>query len=157
MIQRIWFWLNNLLREDVIIWHHTIIHPSAEIGEGTTIGSFCEIGPNVKIGKNCRVGAFSFIPEGVTIEDNCFVGPGTIFSNDMYPPSKGPKETWLVSTTMGNGAALGAGVCVRPGANIAEDSLVGIGAVVVNPNNKNGLVWTGTPARPHKKGAKRVN
>ena len=65
------------------------IYESAIIGEGTKVGAFAEIGNKVKIGKNCSIGFGVFIPENVIVEDAVFIGPGTVFTNDKYAPSKG--------------------------------------------------------------------
>jgi len=124
----------------VKVWHYCNIYKTARIGGGTVVGSYTEIGPNVVIGKNCRIGAHCFIPEGVTIKDNCFIGPGTIFSNDMYPPST--RALW-VKTNVGPGAALGAGVTVLPGAHIADKAMVGAGLTVVRALEEADLVYTG--------------
>jgi UDP-3-O-[3-hydroxymyristoyl] glucosamine N-acyltransferase len=57
------------------IYHHINLLNlyECEIGEGTKLGSFIEIGRNVKIGKRCKIQSFVFIPEGVTIGDDVFV------------------------------------------------------------------------------------
>jgi UDP-3-O-[3-hydroxymyristoyl] glucosamine N-acyltransferase len=45
-----------------------VIHPSAVIGEGASIGPFVSVGANAVIGKRCR------LRNGVTIGENCRVG-----------------------------------------------------------------------------------
>ena len=34
----------------------SVIHPSARLGAGTTLGEYCVIGANVTLGEGCRVG-----------------------------------------------------------------------------------------------------
>jgi UDP-N-acetylglucosamine acyltransferase len=41
------------------------VHPSARIGEGTTIGANADVGPDVVIGRRCRIGS-SVVVEGHT-------------------------------------------------------------------------------------------
>ena len=52
-----------------------IVHPQAEIGEGTAVGPHATIGAHVRIGANCRIGASSVV-EGWTE-----IGEGT----EIYP------------------------------------------------------------------------
>ncbi len=51
------------------------VHPSAIIGNGTSIGAGTVIGPNAKIGKDCRIGPNAYIGDAVQIGDNCRIGP----------------------------------------------------------------------------------
>jgi len=48
-----------------------IVHPRAQIGEGTTIGPHATIGAHVRIGANCRVGASAVIDGWTEIGDEC--------------------------------------------------------------------------------------
>jgi UDP-N-acetylglucosamine acyltransferase len=52
-----------------------IVHPSAQIGQGTVIGPHACIGAHVKIGANCRIGASSIV------EGSTEIGDGT----EIYP------------------------------------------------------------------------
>lgn len=57
-----------------------LIHPSAEIGEGSKIAPNAYIGKNVKIGKNCFVGPSASILDGCVLGDNCIVNAGVVIS-----------------------------------------------------------------------------
>src|SRR6266536_497164 len=46
-----------------------IVHPRAEVGQGTTIGPYATIGPHVRIGANCRIGASAVIDGWTEIGD----------------------------------------------------------------------------------------
>lgn len=107
-------------------WHFNNIYPEAEIGDGTKIGSFVEIG-KCTIGKNCKIESYAFIPTGVTLEDDVFVGPHVCFTNDKRPPSGG--EHWA-KTLVCKGAKIGANATILPGVTVGENALVGAGAVV---------------------------
>src|SRR5213080_4110512 len=52
-----------------------IVHPRAEVGEGTTIGPHAVIGPHVRIGANCRIGASAVIDGWTEIGDGTEVFP----------------------------------------------------------------------------------
>ena len=127
------------------IWqpHLVNIYGNCIIGERCNIGSFVEIGPGVEIGNDVRIGAFCFIPSGVKIGDDCFVGPGTIFTNDLYPPSH--KEAWL-PIVVGNKTSIGAGCVILPGVTIGERVMIGAGSVI-SKNIPDGIRVVGNPAR----------
>lgn len=118
----------------------TTILKKAKIGKGTKVGNYCEI--NGVIGKKCSIQAFVFIPEGVTLEDDVFVGPHTCFTNDLYPPSYG--KYWK-KTLVKKGAAIGANCSILPGITIGEESLIGMGSVVLC-DVPDGETWVGSPA-----------
>ena len=67
--------LLGLMPERTDIDASAIVHPSAEIGDGTKIGPHAVIGPRVTIGPNCRIGA-SAVVDGWTD-----IGEGT----EIYP------------------------------------------------------------------------
>ena len=52
-----------------------IVHPRAEIGEGTVIGPHATIGPRVRIGPNCRIGASSVIDGWTEIGEGTEIFP----------------------------------------------------------------------------------
>jgi UDP-N-acetylglucosamine acyltransferase len=51
------------------------VHPSARIGEGTTIGPHCAIGPDVTIGRRCSIGASAVIEGWTQIGDDTRIFP----------------------------------------------------------------------------------
>ena len=52
-----------------------IVHPDAEIGEGTSVGPFATIGQHVRIGKGCRIGASAVVDGWTDIGDQTQVFP----------------------------------------------------------------------------------
>jgi UDP-2-acetamido-3-amino-2,3-dideoxy-glucuronate N-acetyltransferase len=136
---------NSKIHSSVKIWHpeHVNIYNS-EIGEGTTIGCFVEIGGS-KIGKNCAIGAYVFIPPGTEVGDNVFLGPKTTICNDRYPIANN-KDWKLLGAIINNGASIGAGVILLPGVVIGEKSMIGAGAVIVKDVPPNTVV-VGNPGR----------
>ena len=130
--------LKNGLRR---AWLLQNIWGNPEIGQGTRIAAYVEIGPGVKIGKNCKIQAFTFIPPGVTIEDNVFIGPNVTFTNDKHPPSK----NWS-KTLVKQGASIGASATILPGITIGSNARIGAGSVVTKDVPDNVLVL-GNPAK----------
>ncbi len=71
------------------------LHPELiEIGDGTLVGSDCELGTHeivnhywtlgrCKIGKNCMIGAFSVVGAGMTIGDNVILGLRSFVNKDI--------------------------------------------------------------------------
>ena len=105
------------------------IYKSATIGEGTKVGAFAEIGNKVRIGKNCSIGFGVFIPENVIIEDAVFIGPGTVFTNDKYAPSRG-KWRNEPPTIVKSGATIGANSTILPNVIVGKGSIIAAGCVV---------------------------
>jgi len=52
-----------------------IVHPEAQIGEGTVVGPYATIGPNVRLGANCRIGASVVIDGWTDIGDETEIYP----------------------------------------------------------------------------------
>lgn len=121
------------------------LYGNYRIGEGTTIGSFCDIGG--EIGKNCKIQSYVFIPPSVYIQDDCFIGPRVTFTNDKYPPSG--REKWIPTLVM-DGARIGAGVTILPGLTIGKGAFIGAGSLVTEPIPA-GEMWYGSPAKFVKK------
>ena len=98
----------------------SVIHPSAAIGEGTTIGEFCVIGPEVKVGKGCRIGNHVVIHDGTVVGD-------TVRIDDHASLGKRPmkaansattKEQELPPLTVGELCIVGTGVVLYRGAAV---------------------------------------
>lgn len=51
------------------------IHPTAQIGAGTIVGTGTIVGPGAEIGADCRIGPHAYIGDGVRIGDRCRIGP----------------------------------------------------------------------------------
>jgi acetyltransferase-like isoleucine patch superfamily enzyme len=129
----------------VKIWDPTLVNIyDSEIGEGTKIARFVEIG-GAKIGRYCKIEAFAFIPPGSIIEDYVFLGPHATICNDKYPNLLLP--SWKVQPVhIKRGARIGAGAVILPGVEVGEEAMVGAGAVVTK-NVPAKTVFYGNPAR----------
>jgi acetyltransferase-like isoleucine patch superfamily enzyme len=131
--------------------------------DGAVLGRACNICDHAFIEGGGRVGDRVTIKnhvmvwDGVTIEDGAFIGPGAIFTNDRHPRSRGlpeamrrygHKENWLVPTTIGRGASIGAGAIILCGVTVGRYASVGAGAVVTRDVAPHRIV-VGNPAREH--------
>lgn len=147
-----------------------IIHATAVIDDGATIGNntriwhFCHVMPTAIIGANCNLGQNVFIDNnvaigngvkiqnnvsvynGVTLEDDVFVGPSVVFTNVINPRSFIERKDEFKPTLVKKGASIGANATVICGITIGEYAMIGAGAVVTKDVAAYELV-IGNPAR----------
>jgi len=135
---------------------------SQNIGKDTNIWQFCVILKNAKIGNNCNINAGVLIEndviignnvtiksgvqvwDGITLEDNVFIGPNVTFTNDFLPRSKQyPKE--FLTSSIKNGASIGANSTIVGGITIGEYAMIGAGSIVTK-HVGNQELWYGNPA-----------
>jgi UDP-3-O-[3-hydroxymyristoyl] glucosamine N-acyltransferase len=66
------------------------VHPSAQIGAGTTLGAEVHIGANVTVGDGVTLGDRVVLMPGARIGDGCTVGEGTViyYNAVLYPRVK---------------------------------------------------------------------
>lgn len=144
------------------------IHPQAlcettMVGDGSRIWAFAYILEGARIGRDVNVCSHVFIEEqvivgdrvtiksgvqlwnGVEVEDDVFIGPNATFTNDLFPRSKQPPQTWP-STRLRRGASIGANATILAGTTIGERAMVGAGAVVTK-DVPPGAVVAGNPAQ----------
>ncbi|MCJ7794309.1 MAG: N-acetyltransferase, partial [Methanoregulaceae archaeon] len=123
--------------------HNVLIREKTRIGNRVAVGTACIIEGGVTIGNDVNLQSLVYIPTNTTIKDRVFIGPGTVLTNDRYPPSR---IGVLAGPTILEGAAIGANVTILPGVRIGENSLVAAGAIVTRdvPPRKLAI---GSPAR----------
>ncbi len=164
---------NDRREPEVFIHDRALVDADiADIGIGTRIWAFAHVQKDAKIGVDCNVGNNVFVESGVVIgdrvtiknnsllwdgvivDDDVFIGPNTVFTNDMYPRSaRSPigkiiytSDSWLSSTRVGRGVALGANVTVVCGISLGAFAMIGAGAVVIRDVLPLSLM-VGNPAR----------
>ncbi len=130
------------LGKNVKIWNFVYIGDNTEIGDNVVIGSLSHIDYRVKIGKNCKIEGNVYIPPLTIIGDDVFIGPGAIFTNDPYPPSKR-----LSGIIVEDRAVIGAGSVIKAGVRIGKNSVVAMGSLVTKDVPPDTVVM-GTPAKP---------
>jgi acetyltransferase-like isoleucine patch superfamily enzyme len=143
------------------------IHPNSEvhtknIGQGTIIWQYCVILSNAVIGKNCNINFNVFIEndviigdnvtiksgvqlwDGLRIGNNVFISPNVAFTNDFIPRSKIPTKNSL-TTTINDGATIGANATIIGGIKIGKFAMIGAGSVVTK-DIPDYTLWYGNPA-----------
>ena len=143
------------LGEGTSVWDNVHIRGPARIGRHCIIGEKTYVAYGVAIGDFVKINAQVYVCTGVTIEDRVMIAAGVIFTNDRYPRAfavdgdgladSGPNEDTL-STTVHEGATIGAGAIIGPGLTIGAYAMVGMGAVVTADVPPHALVF-GNPAR----------
>jgi sugar O-acyltransferase (sialic acid O-acetyltransferase NeuD family) len=103
-----------------------------EIGENCFIFEGNLIQPFVKIGNNVIIWSGNHIGHESIIEDNCFITSHVVISGFCK---------------IGKNSFLGVNACIKDGVQIAEDCVIGMGAVVVK-NTEKGKIYIGNPAKP---------
>ncbi len=146
----------------VFIHPLAVVEPS-EIGAGTRIWAFAHVLKGARIGADCNICDQVFVEgeavlgdrvtvkngvslwNGVVIEDDVFIGPAAVFTNDLWPRSRGHR--WpVVGTVVRKGATIGANATIRCGIEIGSWATVGAGAVVTKDVPDHALV-VGVPAK----------
>lgn len=135
------------------VWHLAQVRESAVIGQNCVIGRGAYIGTGVKMGRNCKVQNYALVYEPARLGDGVFIGPGVVLTNDTFPRAVTPDgelksgSDWeAVRVTIHDGAAIGArSVCVAP-VTIGEWALVAAGSVVTRDVAAHALA-AGVPAR----------
>ena len=117
----------------------TVVHPSAFLGPGVTVGDGCIVAPGCVITRDVRLGRGAIVNYGANIGHDCaiadfaFIGPGAMLTGDVR---------------IGAGSLVGAGAVILPGRTVGSGAVVGAGAVVTQ-DASDGSTVTGVPARSH--------
>ncbi len=114
-----------------------LIHPSAVIAEGSSIGpgsvvmAGVVINPEARIGKGCIINTSSSIDHDCIIGDYCHVSVGAHLSGTVV---------------VGNHVWIGAGAIVSNNIDICGNCMIGAGAVVIKDIEESGT-YVGVPAK----------
>lgn len=129
------------------IWHFCHIEDGATIGDNCSFGQNIYVAGNVKIGNYVKLQNNISVYSGVELEDYVFCGPSCVFTNDLTPRSKYPKQRENYKKTLvKEGASIGANATVVCGNTIGKCALIAAGAVVTADVLNYALV-AGVPAR----------
>jgi len=128
------------------IWHFSHILSGSKIGKNCNIGQNVVIGPDVTIGKQCKIQNNVSVYKGVTLEDGVFCGPSMVFTNVYNPRAEMRKMDQVRPTLVKKGATLGANCTIVCGTTIGRYAFIGAGSVVTKDIDDYALVM-GNPAR----------
>jgi len=128
------------------IWHWVHICSGAVIGERCSFGQNVFVGNRVQIGNNVKIQNNVSIFDNIILGDNVFCGPSVVFTNVYNPRSAVSRRNEYRDTIVEEGATLGANSTIVCGFRIGAHAFVGAGAVVNRDVLPFALV-VGVPAR----------
>lgn len=117
----------------------SIVAPEATLSRSASLGDGCILMPRsvvnagASIDQACLLNTGSIIEHGVWLGRGVHVGPGAILGGDAR---------------IGARSLIGIGASVLPGVSLANDVILGAGAVAVSDIDKPGT-YSGAPARRH--------
>jgi sugar O-acyltransferase (sialic acid O-acetyltransferase NeuD family) len=115
----------------------TVVHPRASVSPHAAIGSGCFLAAQCVLAPGARLGTSVIVNHGAVVDHDVAVGDFTHIA---------PLVALGGNARIGNRVLVGAGAKVLPGVRIADDIVVGAGAVVRGDLDVPG-VYAGVPAR----------
>ncbi len=117
---------------------YTFRWDNVEIGENCFIFENNTLQRKVKIGDNVVLHSGNTISHQTVVEDHCWLAPGGNIAG---------------LCNIGRGSFLGTSITLGDNVSLAEDTVLGAGAVTVKSLKEPGLVWVGCPAKKTGKSA----
>jgi sugar O-acyltransferase (sialic acid O-acetyltransferase NeuD family) len=108
------------------------VWPNAVIGENCFVFESCVVQHHAQLGDDVTMWAAATVTHRCAIGRDCFIASGAVI-NGM--------------TKIGERCFIGANSSIADGLSIADDSVIGMGAVVTKSIESPGRVWAGNPAR----------
>jgi len=115
----------------------SVIHPRAVIAGSASLGSGCFVAAQAVIGPCVTVGEAVIVNHGAVVDHDCVVGA---FSHIA------PLASLSGGVKIGRRVQIGTGARVLPGVHVADDAVVGAGAVVLQDIGA-AETWVGVPAK----------
>lgn len=128
------------------IWHFVHVCAGARLGRNVSLGQGVFVGNRVVIGSNVKIQNNVSVFDNVTLEDGVFCGPSMVFTNVYNPRGAISRKDEYRNTLVKSGATLGANSTIVCGVTIGEHAFVAAGATVNRDVNPFALV-AGVPAR----------
>lgn len=132
--------------EGTRIWHFSHVMQGARVGKSCNIGQNVVISPGAIVGDRVKIQNNVSVYTGVTVEDDAFLGPSCVFTNVINPRSFISRKDEFRPTIVRRGASIGANATIVCGNEIGEYAMIGAGAVVTKDVPSYSL-WVGNPAR----------
>ena len=129
----------------VIVGDGAFVRERVVVGEDSVIGRAATVENDVRVGARVKLQTNAYLTAYSDAEDDVFLGPGAITTNDDTMGRHGP-EYALRGARLRRACRIGAGACLRPGVEVGEEALVGMGAVVLGDVPARAVV-VGVPAR----------
>lgn len=134
-----------VLGDRVIVGDGAFVRERVTIGEDSVVGRAATVENDVRVGARVKLQTGAYLTAYSEAEDDVFMGPGALTTNDDTMGRHGP-ELALRGARLRRACRIGAGACLRPGVEVGEEALVGMGAVVLRDVSARAVV-AGVPAR----------
>lgn len=115
----------------------TVVHPLASVSRYAQVGDGCFLAAQSVLAPGARLATAVIVNHGAVVDHDCEVGEFTHVA---------PLVALGGEVRIGRRVLLGSGTKVLPGVHIADDVIVGAGAVVRDHIAEPGT-WVGVPAR----------
>jgi UDP-N-acetylglucosamine acyltransferase len=124
-----------------------LVSPSAEIGDGVTIGAFAIVGDHVTVGEGCVIEPRATLERNVRLAPRVTIGSGTIIGGDPQDLKFKGEDTWVEIgegtrireySTINRGTShswkttVGKGCFLMSYVHLAHDCHVGDGVIISN-------------------------
>jgi acetyltransferase-like isoleucine patch superfamily enzyme len=109
------------------VWSHVHVRSGARIGSDCIVGEKTYIAGGVVVGDRVKITAFAYLCAGVTLEDGVMVSAGVIFTNDRYPRATSSDLSTLRTSATAGPDEHGLPTLVREGATVGAGALIGSG------------------------------
>lgn len=117
----------NIIGNNVVIWHGSTLNPGNNIGHGSRIHANCFL-------------------EQVILEKEVFLGPHAVFTDDPHPTVPTKFRDCFKGARVGRSVVIGANCTILPNISIGHHAFIGAGSVVTK-NVPSFKVAVGNPAR----------
>lgn len=115
----------------------TAVHPSAQLGRGTTVGAGTVVMAGAVINSDSRIGRNVIVNTRASVDHDCVVGDGVHLA---------PGSTLCGTVSVGEGSFICAGSTVIPNLTLGKGVTVGAGSAVLR-DLPDGVTVAGVPAR----------
>ncbi|HET9361696.1 MAG TPA: acetyltransferase [Vicinamibacterales bacterium] len=109
-----------------------LVWPNVAVGENCFVFESCVVQHHAQLGNDITMWAGATIAHRSVIGNDCFIASGAVING---------------LTRVGERCFIGANSSIADQISIADDSVIGMGAVVTQSIEEPGRVWAGNPAR----------
>lgn len=118
------------LGEGTRVWHFAHVCAGAQVGAACSLGQNVFVANDVRIGDRVKIQNNVSVYDAVTIEDDVFCGPSMVFTNVYNPRANVVRKDEYRRTLVQTGATIGANATIVCGVTIGRYAFIAAGAVV---------------------------